>query len=114
MAVMRPWPVLRPQPAPFVGPAASVGPVVPRLPQRRTVPQSLAARLPEVLSALHATAAGPGRHMLRLRAGMAELVLLNRLQARTRRELSKDMLEHAARLIEVTANSWLGAGPPTP
>ncbi len=53
-----------------------------------------------------------GRHVLGLRAGMAELVLLNRLRARTQRELSEDTLERAARLLEVTARDWLGEAPP--
>ncbi len=51
------------------------------------------------------------RQVLGLRAGMAELVLLNRLRARTRRELSKDTLERAARILEVTARHWLGEAP---
>jgi hypothetical protein len=52
----------------------------------------------------------PGRHLLSLRAGMAELALLNRLRARTRRGLNVDVLERAARIIEVTAQGWLGEG----
>jgi len=45
---------------------------------------------------------------LSLRAGMAELVLLNRLRARTRRELDHEMLERAARVIGITARYWAG------
>jgi hypothetical protein len=112
MTVMLPWPGLRPQ-------ASPLGALnVLRLPQRRTAPQSLAAHFPDVwsqvLSAPQTAAESPGRHTLSLRAGMAELVLLKRLQARTRRELSQDTLERAARIIEVTANSWLGAGAGSP
>lgn len=48
------------------------------------------------------------RQTLSLRAGMAELVLLHRLHARTRRELNQEVLERAARIIGVTARHWLG------
>ena len=51
------------------------------------------------------------RQVLGLRAGAAELVLLNRVRARTRRELSEDTLERAARILEVTARHWLGEAP---
>ncbi len=47
------------------------------------------------------------RHALALRAGMAELLLLARLRARTRRGQCQKTLEHAARVIEVTARHWL-------
>lgn len=47
------------------------------------------------------------RQALGLRTGMAELVLLNRLRARTRRDVTVEVLEHAARVIEVSARSWL-------
>ena len=50
-----------------------------------------------------------GRHALALRAGMAELVLLARLRARTRRDRCQQTLEQAARVIEVTARHWLQA-----
>ncbi len=49
-----------------------------------------------------------GRQALSLRAGMAELVLLNRLRARTRREPSREMLERAATVIGITARHWWG------
>lgn len=49
------------------------------------------ARLPAVLS-----------------AGLAELTLVNRLRARTRRDLAIDALERAAKIVEVTAKHWFG------
>ena len=80
------------------------GALAPRAPR----PLSLAGGVSELLSAAAKDEAGPRRHVLNLRAGMAELVLLNRLRARTRRELCVDTLERAARIIEVTARSWWG------
>lgn len=65
------------------------------------------------LSVPRTVSAGTRRQFLSLRAGMAELVLLNRLRARTRQELSQETLERAARIIEVTARSWLTDGAAT-
>jgi hypothetical protein len=48
------------------------------------------------------------RHVQGLRAGTAELVLLNRLRARTRRGPGSETLERAASIIEVTARHWFG------
>ncbi|WP_332778351.1 hypothetical protein [Polaromonas sp.] len=42
----------------------------------------------------------------RLPAKIAELMLLNRLRARTRRDLAVDTLEHAAQVIDVTCKHW--------
>jgi hypothetical protein len=41
---------------------------------------------------------------------LAELLLLNRLRARTRGDLVADMLERAASVIEVTSRHWFAAG----
>jgi hypothetical protein len=46
--------------------------------------------------------------LLGLQSGLAELMLLNRLRARTRRDLAPDTLERAAAVIEVTARQWFG------
>lgn len=54
------------------------------------------------------------RHTMALRAGAAELLLLQRLRARTRRELSQETLEQAARILEVTARQWLSEEPGEP
>ena len=43
---------------------------------------------------------------LGLQAGLAELMLINRLRARTRRDLSVEMLQQAAEVIEVTSRHW--------
>lgn len=51
------------------------------------------------------------RHAQGLRAGTAELLLLNRLRAHTRRDAGKETLERAALIIEVTARHWFGQGP---
>lgn len=40
---------------------------------------------------------------------LAELLLLNRLRARTRGDLVADMLERAASVIEVTSRHWFAA-----
>ncbi len=80
-------------------------------------PCAHAPQSPAVRQAVHWSDAvksvpASARQVLGLRAGMAELVLLNRLRARAQRELSEDTLERAARLLEVTARDWLGEAPP--
>lgn len=42
----------------------------------------------------------------RLPAKIAELMLLNRLRARTRRDLAVDSLERASQVIDVTSKDW--------
>jgi hypothetical protein len=76
------------------------------LPLRNSALHSHAVRWPEVLSAPQTTSSGPGRRLLSLRAGMAELVRPNQLLARTRRELTQVTLERAARIIELKARNW--------
>ncbi len=49
-----------------------------------------------------------GRRLINIQAGLAELMLLNRLRARTRRDLAGDTLERAAHIIEVTSRHWFG------
>lgn len=46
------------------------------------------------------------RRLINIQAGLAELMLLNRLRARTRRDLASDTLERAAQIIEVTSRHW--------
>lgn len=46
------------------------------------------------------------RRLISIQAGLAELMLLNRLRARTRRDLASDTLERAAQIIEVTSRHW--------
>lgn len=46
------------------------------------------------------------RRVDRLRASLAQLLLLTRLRARTRRDLAVDLLERAAHVIFVTCKSW--------
>jgi hypothetical protein len=41
-----------------------------------------------------------------IQAGVAELMLLNRLRARTRPHRGGETLERAARIIEVTSRHW--------
>lgn len=41
-------------------------------------------------------------------SGLAELMLLNRLRARTRHDLTPDTLARAAEVIGVTARQWFG------
>lgn len=48
------------------------------------------------------------RRLINIQAGLAELMLLNRLRARTRRDLARDTLERAAHIIEVTSRHWFG------
>jgi hypothetical protein len=48
------------------------------------------------------------RRLINIQAGLAELMLLNRLRARTRRDLAGDTLERAAHIIEVTSRHWFG------
>ena len=46
------------------------------------------------------------RRLINIQAGLAELMLLNRLRARTRRDRGGDTLERAAQIIEVTSRHW--------
>lgn len=46
------------------------------------------------------------RRLITIQAGLAELMLLNRLRARTRRDRGGDILERSARIIEVTSRHW--------
>ena len=46
------------------------------------------------------------RRRASLQAGLAEMVLLNRLRARTRTDLELDMLQRGASIIELTAKHW--------
>lgn len=51
------------------------------------------------------------RRVDRLRASLAQLLLVARLRARTRRDLAVDLLERAAHVIFVTCKSWFLASP---
>ena len=47
----------------------------------------------------------------KLKAGIAELLLVNRLMARgTRKAQARDMLERAAHIVFVTCKNWFSAG----
>lgn len=46
------------------------------------------------------------RRRVSLQASLAEMVLLNRLRARTRTDLELDMLQRGASVIELTAKHW--------
>lgn len=48
------------------------------------------------------------RRLINIQAGLAELMLLNRLRARTRTDLAGDTLERAAHIIQVTSRHWFG------
>lgn len=50
----------------------------------------------------------PRRSLLSVRAGLAELVLINRLRARMRCDAGLQMLERAAHIIDVTSRHWFG------
>ncbi len=93
------------------GPWRAAWPTVPSalaLPPRPSTAQTTVGSLVPGVSTLGAAPPVYGRQTLSLRAGMAELVLLNRLRARTRRELDHEMLERAARVIGITARYWAG------
>ncbi|WP_141397473.1 hypothetical protein [Polaromonas sp. AER18D-145] len=51
------------------------------------------------------------RRVDRLRASLAQLLLVARLRARTRRDLAVDLLERAAHVIFVTCKSWFLPSP---
>ncbi len=68
--------------------------------------RSLVAHFSVELSAFRKAGPALRRQALGWRAGAAELLLLNRLRARTRRGTSRDTLERAARILEVTARHW--------
>lgn len=46
------------------------------------------------------------RRVDRLRASVAQLLLVARLRARNRRDLAADLLERAAHVISVTCKNW--------
>jgi hypothetical protein len=46
------------------------------------------------------------------RASAAQLLLVARLKARTRRDLARDTLERGAHVIWVTCKSWFSSGQP--
>lgn len=48
------------------------------------------------------------RGLMSVRAGLAELVLLNRLRAQTRGKDAVQTLERAAQILEVTSRHWFG------
>jgi hypothetical protein len=51
------------------------------------------------------------RRVDRLRASLAQLLLVTRLRARTRRDLAVDLLERAAHVIFVTCKNWFLPSP---
>lgn len=119
MTVLYPWPASALVPhRPLVTAAISQGwhsvrplpgPLKAELPPPWTpAPRSLASHFAVDLSALAKVRPVVVRQALGLRAGVAELLLLSRLRARTRRELNAQMLEQATRVIQVTARHWLG------
>jgi hypothetical protein len=54
------------------------------------------------------------RNFIGLQASLAEMALINRLRARTRRDLSVDTLQRAAQVIDVTARHWFADTRQTP
>ena len=52
--------------------------------------------------------ASGGKRLFGLQSGLAELMLVNRLRARTRRDLAPDTLERGAEVIALTARHWFG------
>jgi hypothetical protein len=48
--------------------------------------------------------------LVSLQASLAELMLVNRLRARTRRDLALDTLQRGADIIELTAKHWFADG----
>ena len=82
--------------------ALSVGPS----PALRCCPHAACA-----CTAMRPAALPVSRSLMGLRSGAAELVLLNRLRARSPQALTVETLERAARIIELTARSWCTQGP---
>lgn len=104
MTVIHPWP--QPHPAhrsTIVGAIKASFP-----PPCEPMPGRLAIHFPLDLPALVRSRPAWVRHAQGWRAATAELVLLNRLRARTRTEPGGHMLDRAARMIEVTARHWFG------
>ena len=55
----------------------------------------------------HSNSLSEVRHLrLGLQASLAEMLLLNKLRARTRRDLASDTLQRGADIIELTAKHW--------
>jgi len=65
------------------------------------LPSHLSRRLPaDRLPVIHQ------RHRVSLQASLAELMLVNKLRARTRTDLALDTLQRGAAIIELTAKHW--------
>ncbi len=114
MTVLYPWPAPRTQRRPLGGVLWPEGRSLPgpvkadAPPQCEPVAWRFASHFHLDLPGLAKVRPALVRHAQGLRAGTAELVLLNRLHARTRRGPASETLEHAARIIEVTARHWFG------
>jgi len=48
------------------------------------------------------------RRIVSLQAGLAEMMLVNRLRAHTRSDLALDTLRRGAEIIALTAKHWFG------
>ena len=71
--------------------------------------RGLVARIRQGLFNAPAVLAFPGtarRVTVRLQARLAELLLINRLRARSQPALSADVLERGAHVVRVTCESW--------
>jgi hypothetical protein len=60
------------------------------------------------VGSLAGPAAAEHRRQVSQQSGLAELMLLNRLRARIRHDLTADTLARAAVVIGVTARQWFG------
>jgi hypothetical protein len=60
------------------------------------------------VGSLAGPAAAQHRRQVSQQSGLAELMLLNRLRARVRHDLTADTLTRAAVVIGVTARQWFG------
>jgi len=63
---------------------------------------SLHHRQPDRMQEIH------HRRIVSLQAGLAEMMLVNRLRAHTRSDLALDTLRRGAEIIALTAKHWFG------
>ena len=106
MTVIHPWPPLAHRRTLAGAIKASFPPPCEPMPGR------LAIHFPLDLPALAKSRPAWLRHAQGWRAATAELVLLNRLRARTRAEPDRHLLDRAAHILKVTAQHWFGEPAP--
>jgi hypothetical protein len=69
-------------------------------------PRSLSSHLCLDKNQLDRMKEAPHRRVVSLQAGLAEMILVNRLRAHTRSDLALDTLQRGSKIIALTAQHW--------